>query len=106
VAIHDNTFVRSEASGEGDCVFADGCGVMAVISNYGTYPGWSPYKARTVQKAITFEQGNTWSDNTYEGSWGFMAFEPGAVKDAEAWQRAPYRQDAGSTGVDGSSTAP
>lgn len=105
VAIHHNTFVRSETSGESDCVFVDGCGVMAVISNYGTYPDWSPYKARTVQKAITFEQGNTWYENSYEGSWGFMAFEPGAVMDVAEWRGAPYRQDAGSTGLAGSSPA-
>jgi hypothetical protein len=102
VKIHDNVFAQSRASKRQDCDYLDGCGVMAVISNYGTYPDWSPYQGRTVQKAITFEQNNTFYDNTYRGAWGFMAFETGDVKTFAAWRDAPFRQDVGSSWPDGS----
>lgn len=97
VKVHDNSFVRSERAPGVDCSFLDGCGVMAVISNYGTYPDWSPYKARTVQRAITFRQNNTFYDNNYRGDWRFMALELGHVKTFAEWRAAPFRQDAGSS---------
>ena len=66
---------------------------MAVLSNWGTYPEWSPYMPDTVQQAITFGQDNVWHHNTYVGPWTFTPFDMSRVLDAQAWQAAPYHQD-------------
>jgi len=93
VDIHDNRFsVDTKAIG---CNAL--CARMAVISNYGTYPDWSPYRADTVQQAITFAQHNTWRDNHYSGPWTFMAKDTGQVIHPAQWQSAPYSQDQRST---------
>ena len=73
------------------------CGRMAVLSNYGTYPDWSPYQGEGVRESITFGQDNRWHDNTYIGPWSFMAVDAEGVVNSVDWQAAPYRQDRGST---------
>jgi hypothetical protein len=73
------------------------CGHMAVLSNFGTYPAWSPYKGNVIQKAITYNQNNKWSNNKYYGPWQFVAEETGTLKTFTTWQAAPYSQDTGST---------
>jgi hypothetical protein len=73
------------------------CGHMAIISNYGTYPSWSPYMGTVIQTAITFNQNNKWLNNKYYGPWQFMTQETGSLKSWSAWRAAPYSQDAGST---------
>jgi hypothetical protein len=70
---------------------------MAVLSNYGTYPDWSPYKGDKVAEAITLKQHNRWHDNVYVGPWAFVVHDPSKVLDFQDWQDAPYRQDAHST---------
>ena len=45
-----------------------------MLSNYGTYPSWSPYKGDVIRTAITFNQNNKWYANTYVGPWIFLAF--------------------------------
>jgi hypothetical protein len=89
VAIHDNRFTFDPA------VFGceKWCGRMAVLSNWGTYPDWSPYKGEVVRQAITFEQDNVWHHNIYVGPWTFTPFDTSRVLDAAAWQAAPYHQD-------------
>jgi hypothetical protein len=79
------------------CVRSMGCGFNGLFSNYGTYPRWSPYKAKVVQENITFRQNNVWRNNTYIGAWHFMVEEAGNRVDWDAWRAAPYNQDAGST---------
>lgn len=93
VHIHDNTFTFIQPVGE--C--AGRAGRMAVLSNYGTYPDWSPYKADVVGKAITFTQDNRWWNNSYIGPWKFIPFDMGRTLDAAAWQAKPYKQDVDST---------
>jgi hypothetical protein len=73
------------------------CGRMAVLSNYGTFPTWSPYKAWTVSEAITFRQDNRWYDNRYYGPWTFVAHNTSRSLSIDAWQAAPYNQDQCST---------
>jgi hypothetical protein len=73
------------------------CGRMAVLSNYGTFPDWSPYKGWIVPDAITFQQNNRWSDNLYYGPWTFVARDTSRSLTPEAWQAAPYNQDNCST---------
>ena len=66
---------------------------MAVLSNWGTYPGWSPYQGKAVQQAITFEQDNTWRANTYVGTWTFTPFDRSRLLQPADWQAKPYEQD-------------
>jgi hypothetical protein len=73
------------------------CGRNAIFSNYGTYPSWSPYKADTISKAITFNQGNVFSNNTYIGTWSYTVLDTGHLISPSAWKAAPYNQDAGSS---------
>jgi hypothetical protein len=93
VDIHQNRFLLDPAV----VGCRDTCGRMAVLSNYGTYPDWSPYKGAAVQKAVTFDQGNKWHDNVYGGPWTFVAVETSQVLGIGEWQAAPYQQDSGST---------
>jgi hypothetical protein len=93
VDIHDNRFVLDKSVMK--CTAK--CDRMAVLSNYGTYPDWSPYHGEKVAQAITLQQHNRWHDNTYIGPWSFVVHDPSKVIGFEDWQGAPYRQDAGST---------
>jgi hypothetical protein len=93
VDIHQNRFLLDPAVV--GCQVT--CGRMAVLSNYGTYPDWSPYKGDVVQKMITFDQANRWHDNTYGGPWTFISYETSRVLGIGEWQGAPYQQDTGST---------
>ena len=90
VDIHDNTFTIDPVPFGCE----QGCGRMAVLSNWGTYPEWSPYQGDVVQHAITFEQDNVWHHNTYVGPWTFTPFDTSRVLDAATWQAPPYGQDA------------
>ena len=73
------------------------CGRNAIFSNYGTYPSWSPYKADKISKAIVYDQGNVFSNNTYVGTWNFTALDTGNLVTPSEWTAAPYDQDAGSS---------
>jgi Right handed beta helix region len=94
VKIHDNRFASDPAALTG-C--KDYCGRMAVISNFGTWPHWSPYKGEKVQRAITLDQQNSWDRNTYVGPWSFTTFDPKGRVTADQWQSAPFNQDKDST---------
>jgi parallel beta-helix repeat protein len=89
VLVRENTFEFDSATP--GCLSM--CGRMAVLSNYGTFPDWSPYKAWTVSDAITFNQSNRWSDNLYYGPWSFVAHNTSRPLSFAAWQAAPYGQD-------------
>jgi len=96
VDVHDNTFRFDPAAvgcSGGNLRF---CGRNALLSNYGTYPNWTPYTKNAVQEAITFKQENRWSNNTYSGPWKFTPFEFSRFLTPGEWQGAPYNQDAGS----------
>jgi hypothetical protein len=70
---------------------------MAVLSNYGTWPRWSPYHGDKVQRAITFDQQNSWYRNTYVGPWNFTPLDMAGKLTPSEWQAAPYNQDREST---------
>jgi hypothetical protein len=95
VDVHDNRFAID--TNEIGCNAL--CARNAMISNYGTFPDWSPYKADTVQQAITFAQNNTWRDNHYSGPWTFMAKDTERIIHPWQWQSSPYSQDQHSTFV-------
>ncbi len=99
VDVHHNIFTFDPAT----VGCPDGMrGRMAVLSNYGTYPRWSPYKAHLVSKAISFEQNNVWRNNSYIGPWEFTPVDVGQSLKTVEWQDAPYRQDVDSTFSDSS----
>lgn len=57
------------------------CGRMAILSNFGTYPTWSPYQRDAIKEAITFDQQNHWHHNAYTGPWTFMPYDTGRLVD-------------------------
>ncbi|MEQ0564745.1 right-handed parallel beta-helix repeat-containing protein [Amycolatopsis sp. NEAU-NG30] len=89
VEIHSNTF-RFDPASPG-C--AGLCGRMAVLSNYGTYPSWSPYKGTLVQDAITREQDNYWYSNDYTGPWTFVTGDNSRTLTPAQWQASPWYKD-------------
>lgn len=93
VDIHDNRFLLDTSVVKCETE----CGRMAVLSNYGTYPKWSPYKGERVADAITHKQDNRWHDNVYRGPWSFVAENTDQRLDPAQWQDTPYRQDTDST---------
>ena len=97
VKVHGNTFLHAPLNIGPECTFDNHCGVMSVLSNWGSWPEWSPYRDDAIQVAITFGQGNSWSNNTYKGEWGFVPFKGGNLITFAKWQTAPYGQDEGST---------
>jgi hypothetical protein len=96
VLVEGNVF-RFDHSQIALCARSKGCGFNGLFSNYGTYPRWSPYKAKVVQENITFKQNNVWRDNTYFGDWAFAVEEPGKRVDWDTWRSAPYNQDVNSS---------
>ena len=80
-----------------NCSPSASCGMQGLFSNWGTYPRWSPYKGPAIEKAITFHQGDVFSNNTYTGPWEFMAHDQSRVLTFGRWRVSPYRQDHGST---------
>jgi hypothetical protein len=98
VNIHGNTF--SFDPGRLGCTAF--CGRMALLSNFGTFPDWSPYKGYVVADAITFGQDNHWHGNSYAGPWSFVVHDTSRTVDARAWQAQPYGQDACSSFAGGS----
>jgi len=92
--IHDNTFVFDPTAV--GCTNSR-CGLMALISNPGMRPWWTPYQGTVIEDAVTFGQGNSWHNNTYSGPWQFMAHDTRTIVSFDAWRAAPYSQDAAST---------
>lgn len=92
--IHDNTFVNQP--GVVGC-YPGFAARMAVLSNFGTYPDWSPYMGDVIQRAITRDQQNQWRNNRYTGPWTFMVANVDGSVGVADWQADPNRQDAGST---------
>jgi hypothetical protein len=95
VDIHDNRFALNPSTV--NC--RGSCGRMGLLSNFGTYPDWSPYKGEVIQEEITFNQQNRWHNNTYAGPWTFVPHDPSQALDPIQWQMAPYQQDTASTFV-------
>ncbi|MEA2827773.1 MAG: hypothetical protein QOG43_2212 [Actinomycetota bacterium] len=95
VWVHGNEF-RMDRDAIGCSETTTSCGLNGLISNFGSFPQWSPYKGRVVQDDITFGQGNRFSDNRYVGDWKFSVYEPALVVGFREWRSPPYKQDHGS----------
>ncbi|HKR81656.1 MAG TPA: right-handed parallel beta-helix repeat-containing protein [Candidatus Saccharimonadales bacterium] len=96
VKVHNNTFEMTRAHISG-CTINNSCGYQGIFSNVGSFPSWSPYIGSGTQTAITFNQNNTFSNNTYLGDWNFKVKSQSNIVNFSVWQTAPYSQDAGST---------
>lgn len=95
--VHDNIFRFSPGRVGPECIPKNLCGYSGLFSNFGSSPEWSPFHDTVVQDAITFDQDNVWSDNRYEGPWGFVVHDMGNDVGPQEWQAPPYEQDRGST---------
>lgn len=96
VKVDNNVFSFTPANIGSACTSSNGCGFQGILSNWGTYPSWSPYQGQVVEQAITFSQANVFSSNTYVGPWQFMAHDQSVTLTPAQWQAAPYGQDANS----------
>jgi parallel beta-helix repeat protein len=93
VHVHDNVFSLDPNKIGKTCASRSGCGYNGLFSNWGTFPTWSPYKEKTIQDAITFDQDNLFYSNTYGGPWNFVVHQQGSQVNWASWQGAPYDQD-------------
>lgn len=99
ITVQNNTFSHNRAAVIGGATILTTVftGKVALLSQYGSYPSWSPYRGFVVSDAITFSQNNVWSNNTYTGDYVFMAHDTGIQLNNTQWAAAPYNQDAGSS---------
>jgi hypothetical protein len=97
VHVHDNTFAMDKSELPGCSSMPHSCGLQGIFANSGSSPSWSPYMGSVIQQAITFNQNNTFSSNTYSGDWNFMVKDQNTVASPAFWMAAPYGQDVGST---------
>lgn len=106
IHVHANTFSHDAVSVLGSYTLPPGVrtGKIALLSQFGTFPTWSPYQGATVQNAVTFNQNNVWSNNTYTGGYSFMAHDTGVNATFSTWV-STYSQDSGST-LGGTGTGP
>jgi hypothetical protein len=95
VTVSHNVFNFERAAVPGCEGATNGCGENGLFSEYGSYPSWSPYTAYRVPHAMTYEQGNRFSDNVYSGAWRFMVYTLGLRVGSTVWQDT-YHQDLGS----------
>lgn len=95
VKVHNNTFSLNKDNVAG-CTTGSSCGYQGLFANFGSFPAWSPYKGAVIQQAITFDQNNVFSNNTYLGNWRYMAKEQGVAYNFALWQER-FGQDVGST---------
>lgn len=95
--VHDNIFKFDPEELGSKCTVDTRCGFSALMSNFGTYPPWSPYEAEVVEDHITFDQNNVWSSNEYVGPWRFVVHDQSNVISWEAWRSAQFNQDQQST---------
>jgi hypothetical protein len=89
VEVHNNLFsIDRTRVGHGCDADDDHCGRNALFSQWGVFPA---YPAETVQRAVTFGQGNAFFRNIYQGTWRFSAFDqaPTSVRDIATWSAMP-----------------
>ena len=97
VSVTGNTFTLSPGSIP-NCTTANSDAASTGFSRTGerTRAGRRT-RADVIEQAITFNQNNVFSNNTYTGPWQFMAHDQGTTLTSSQWKATPYNQDAGST---------
>lgn len=78
-------------------------GKIAILSQVGSSPSWSPYMGTVIQDAITSSQSNSWHHNAYRGPYTWMPHDTGNGNKPFATWQGTYSQDGSSTS---SGTAP
>jgi uncharacterized membrane protein YgcG len=96
VSIHNNVFSMNRSAITG-CTTTASCGFQGIFANNGSFPSWSPYMGSGIQDAITFNQNNHFTSNTYVGDWKYRAKTENLTTIFAIWQGTPYSQDVGST---------
>ncbi len=94
--VTENYFAFSPERLGAACTAARLCGFSGLMSQYGTYPDWSPYHGTVVEQRVAVEQNNVWAHNRYRGPWRFMARELGNRVSWTTWRGTVYEQDRGS----------
>lgn len=99
ISVHNNRFNHNRTAVLGGYVLPGGVitGKMALISQYGTFPSWSPYLGDVISTDITFNRNNVFTKNTYVGDYRWMPFDTGHNLSFAEWQTSPYGQDTGSS---------
>jgi hypothetical protein len=84
VTVQDNqfTFDPSDSVYGGQCTEANSCGQNAL---FGTASSTPAYPGFTECNAISNDQDNVFSDNTYTGPWSFLYFNQGDVATWSQW---------------------
>jgi hypothetical protein len=86
VAVSGNTFNMDDSAVSGCKGSSNSCGENAIFSQYGTDPGWSPYKGFAVSDAMTSSRNDKFSGNTYTGGWSFMYHDQSTILTPAQWQ--------------------
>ncbi len=73
VSVSHNIFAFEPTDIGSNCTVANYCGENGLFSTYGE----PPYGGPAVPTNITFRQNNDFSDNVYDGPWGFEAWSQG-----------------------------
>ena len=102
VSVAHNLFAFDPADIGSDCTVANYCGENGLFSTYGE----PPYSGPAVPTNITFRQHNEFSDNVYDGPWGFEAWSQGNLDNPVNWTvwRAPVTDACSTAGENASGT--
>jgi hypothetical protein len=86
VQVSGNTFNMTDSAVAGCKGASNSCGMNGIFSQFGTDPSWSPYSGFVISDAITANQGNKFSGNTYNGQWEYMFHDQSTVLSQASWQ--------------------
>jgi hypothetical protein len=92
VKVTGNHFTYTPGNIGSTCIQGNNCGFVALFSAYGST---DPYKGWSTDLAISDNQGNLFSNNTYTGPWHFLAFGQGDTVSFAQWQ-AGFKDPTGS----------
>lgn len=100
IRVQGNTFSHDHASvvaGEAGLPAGTKTGKISLISQFGSFPAWSPYTGFIIEDQITLSQNNLWLNNAYAGDFFWQVREPLTFVTFAQWRASPYGQDSGST---------
>jgi hypothetical protein len=86
VQVTGNTFNMTDSAVANCKGASNSCGENGIFSQFGTDPSWSPYQGFVISDAITADQGNKFSNNTYNGQWEYMFHDQSTVLNLASWQ--------------------
>ena len=96
VKVHNNTFEMTSAATWCSAT-ATNCGRNAIHAFQTSYPIIGPYTLSGIQTAISKNQGNSFYNNTYYGSWKFAIPTGGTTALTPAVWQSTWGQDVNST---------